>query len=66
MERPIKEQTSYESVTVLFIPDEEWSIYIKKLEKKLENDSDKENNLIHRINIALMNFIESTAPKFPI
>lgn len=48
------------------ITDEEWSIYLKKLEKKSDKDSDKENKLIHHMNIALMEFIESTAPKFPI
>ena len=48
------------------ITDQEWSIYLEKLEKGSKKDSKKENKLIHHLNIALMEFIESTAPKFPI
>jgi hypothetical protein len=48
------------------ITDQEWSIYLEKLEKRSKKDSKKENKLIHHLNIALMEFIESTAPKFPI
>jgi hypothetical protein len=48
------------------ITDGEWSMYLSKQEKKSEKDSDKENKLIHHMNIAMMRFIEFTAPKFPI
>lgn len=48
------------------ITDEEWSTYLEKLSGESDKDSEKENKLIHHMNIALMEFIESTAPKFPI